>query len=246
MIRIDRKGRPPEYVPRPALTLGLMIQPEVLRTIAAQRVFRGRGLIARFLYALPPSRVGYRRIGSAPLPETIRAGYDAHIRALATGLAEWLSDPAVLVLTPEAHDAMQVIEAETEPALRDDGELASLKDWGSKFVGAVARIAGIIHLAELGAVAGPTTPISADTVWKAADIGTYFRFAAIAAFQAMATDPGITDAIYLLGRIRTLDGDVISERDMHRACQSRFPRKGALIAAIDRLVEHGYGRTAKG
>ena len=32
MIRIDRKGRPPEYIPRPALTLGLMIQPEVLRT----------------------------------------------------------------------------------------------------------------------------------------------------------------------------------------------------------------------
>ena len=77
-------------------------------------------------------------------------------------------------------------------------------------------------------------------MWRAADIGTYFKFAAIAAFQVMATDPGITDAIYLLGRIKTLGGDVVSERDMHRACQSRFPKKDVLLAAIDRLVDHGY------
>ena len=38
MIRIDRKGRPPEYIRKPALTLGLMIQPEVLKSIAAQRL----------------------------------------------------------------------------------------------------------------------------------------------------------------------------------------------------------------
>src|SRR5262249_23330320 len=36
MIRVDRKGRAPEYVPRPAMTLGLMIQPEVLSVIAGQ------------------------------------------------------------------------------------------------------------------------------------------------------------------------------------------------------------------
>jgi uncharacterized protein DUF3987 len=34
-LKVDRKGCPPEYVRRPALTLGLMIQPEVLDTIAA-------------------------------------------------------------------------------------------------------------------------------------------------------------------------------------------------------------------
>ena len=72
MIRIDRKGRPPEYIRKPALTLGLMIQPEVLKSIAAQRAFRGRGLIARFLYAMPVSQVGYRKTGAPPLSETVR------------------------------------------------------------------------------------------------------------------------------------------------------------------------------
>ena len=58
-------------------------------------------------------------------------------------MAGWLGDPAVLMLTPTAHEAIQAIEAAVEPTLADDGELATLKDWGSKYVGAVARIAGI-------------------------------------------------------------------------------------------------------
>ena len=49
MIRVDRKGRAPEYIRKPAMTLGLMIQPEVLKTIAAQPSIRGRGLIATIL-----------------------------------------------------------------------------------------------------------------------------------------------------------------------------------------------------
>jgi len=56
----------------------------------------------------------------------------------------------------------------------------------------------------------------------------------------MGTDPAISDAVYLLGRIRHLGADTVSERELHRACQSRFPKKDSLLAAIDRLVEHGY------
>jgi len=155
-------------------------------------------------------------------------------------MAEWLSDPAVLMLTPAAHEAIQAIEVAVEPTLADDGELASLKDWGSKYVGAVARIAGIVHLSELGSERGPITPVSAETIQRAAAIGDYFKAAAIGAFLVMATDPGIADAVYLLGRIRHLGNDTVSERELHRACQSRFPKKDGLLAAIDRLVEHGY------
>ena len=81
---------------------------------------------------------------------------------------------------------------------------------------------------------------------EAADLGTYFKFAAIAAFQVMATDPSVTDAIYLLGRIKHLGADVVSERDMHRACQSRFPKKDVLLAAIDRLCRSRFPAAADG
>ena len=64
-LRVDRKGRDPEYVENPALTLSLMIQPSVLSSMARQQAFRGRGLLARFLYSVPKSRVGHRTIESS-------------------------------------------------------------------------------------------------------------------------------------------------------------------------------------
>ena len=156
MIRVDRKGRAPEYIRKPAMTLGLMIQPEVLKTIAAQPSFRGRGLIARFLYAMPVSNVGTARPTPDAVPDAVLKAYDTVIRGLAKGLqkAKPDDDPDVLKLTPEAMAAIATIEAETELALREDGPLASLRDWGGKYVAAVARIAGLLHLAEHGGAKG--------------------------------------------------------------------------------------------
>src|SRR6266700_4577607 len=59
-LRIDRVGRPSEYVARPALTIGLAVQPEVLRTMAEIPELGGLGVLARFLYSLPASRMGAR------------------------------------------------------------------------------------------------------------------------------------------------------------------------------------------
>ena len=102
----------------------------------------------------------------------------------------------------------------------------------------MARIAGLLHLAEHGADESKT-PITADTVWAAADLGTYYKFGAIAAFEVMATDPTIADAIYLLGRIKLHPDRHISERDMQRAA-ARFQKKADLLAAIEILVDYGW------
>jgi hypothetical protein len=75
-------------------------------------------------------------------------------------MAGWGGDPAILTLSRTAQEAMQTIEAAVEPTLAGDGELAPLADWGAKYVGAVARIVGILHLAEHGAEKGPRTPIT--------------------------------------------------------------------------------------
>jgi hypothetical protein len=55
-IRVDRMGRIAEYVERPALTICLTVQPEVIRGLHRRPEFRGRGLLARFFYAIPHSR----------------------------------------------------------------------------------------------------------------------------------------------------------------------------------------------
>ena len=106
-----------------------------------------------------------------------------------------------------------------EPTLAGDGELAPLADWGAKYVGAVARIAGILHLAELGAETGPKQAVTAQTILAASRIGIHFKAAAIRAFSVMGTDQGTTDATYLLDRIGRLDKDEVSVRDLFAGMQ---------------------------
>jgi len=165
-FKVDRKGREPEYVRRPAITLGVMVQPDVLTALAGHLSFRRRGLLARLLYAYPVSRVGHRTIAPRSPDEEVVAAYGGHVRTLAAGLAKWLDDPAVLTLTPGAHAAMLRIETAVEPTLAGNGELATLAEWGSKYCGALARIAGMLHLSTHGPDDGPRTAVDADSILR--------------------------------------------------------------------------------
>ena len=63
---------------------------------------------------MPVSQVGYRKTGAARVregPDRLRR-HDPDSRR---GYGGWLGDPAELTLTPEAHAAIEVIEAEIEP-----------------------------------------------------------------------------------------------------------------------------------
>ena len=59
-VRGEFARRPAEYVHAPAIMLGLSVQPDVLEHLSVKLGFRGRGLFARILYALPVSTVGRR------------------------------------------------------------------------------------------------------------------------------------------------------------------------------------------
>jgi hypothetical protein len=87
LLKVDRRGRPPEYVERPCLTIGLAVQPEVLRGLASRPGFGGRGLLARFLYSLPESLVGRRQAGAPPVLPAVADRYALELQALAASLA---------------------------------------------------------------------------------------------------------------------------------------------------------------
>jgi putative DNA primase/helicase len=67
-VRVDRGSREPVILNSPALTLVLTPQPHVLRSLSEHKAFRGRGLLARFLFVLPPSSVGSRKHETIPIP----------------------------------------------------------------------------------------------------------------------------------------------------------------------------------
>lgn len=242
MLRVDRKGRPPEHVGHPALTLALCVQPEVLRAIADMPGFRGRGLLARILYSLPPDIVGHRKIGAPPVPQDVQETYAANVSTLVLTLAEW-TDPAVLVLTPEAAEVVLAAEEAIEPRLdADTGDLASIRDWASKQIGATVRIAGLLHLAA-HLTDGWGKPIAPGTMRDALRITSYYTAHALAAFDHMGVDPVLSDARAVYRWIERTRPAKFTRREVHMGVsRARFPKVGDLDAPLDLLEQHGYIR----
>jgi len=196
-LRVDRISRRGEHVKRPALTMGLAIQPTVLEGLLKNSAFRGRGLLARFLYSLPESRIGSRKIEPAPVPECVCQPY----HDVVWRLCELPWDPAQPQYIQLADDTWMLLRqfmAQLEPELGSGGELDSAQDWGSKLAGAVARIAGVMHCV-IHAYGEPWLyPLAATTMASAIEIGRYATTHALAAFEAMRADKGLSDAQYIL------------------------------------------------
>lgn len=239
--RLDRKSRGPEFMMRPALTLGLAVQPEVLRSVARSPGFRGKGLLARFLWALPESRVGGRLVGVPPVPVGVGDCYDAEVKALVLSLAEWV-DPAVLPLTSDAHELLLGFERRLEPQLeRSSGLLGSIGDWGGKLVGHVARLAGLLHLA--GSVrSGWGQPVGVESMEGALCLADFFVEHALRVFDFMGADEVMESARLVWDWAVRQDGGVFSRRDCHRRFQGRFGRVDELDPVLELLVERGWVR----
>ncbi|KRD05717.1 hypothetical protein ASE48_16210 [Mycobacterium sp. Root265] len=238
-VKVDRKGRPAERIPSPALTLGLMIQPAVVEAIASTPGFRGRGLLARFLYAYLTSRVGRREIAPSPVPAKVLDDYSRFITTLIDGTLRRSGTPAVIRLDEFAQAAFTAIERAAEPTLVGKGELAGLADWGAKYAGATARIAGLIHMAKHGHHGSVQQLVDADTVSRAERMAIYYKACAIQVFTEIGADPEVAKAAYLLRRLVELGEEVVDQRDMQRLAQS-FKTKAELVSAIECLVQHRH------
>ena len=150
-VRVDRGSRPPVDLQEPALSMGLSIQTSVLNEMAGKAAFRGRGLIGRFLFAVPADIVGRRTLETVPVSASVRAGYDQAIMAL-LDLPEQRNmlngELFAIQLTPEAHADWKAFAREVETGMAEGGPLESLRDWAGKAAGAAGRIAGVFHCIE--------------------------------------------------------------------------------------------------
>jgi len=243
LLKVDRRGRPPEYVERPCLTIGLAVQPEVLRGLASRPGFGGRGLLARFLYSLPQSLVGRREVGAPPVPQAMADRYAVELQALAASLSRTPGDdPIVLTLDPPAGDLLLGFERDLEPRLAaGSGDLAHLAGWAAKLAGATCRLAGLLHLAS-HLRDGWVQPIGADTFATAIRLADYLIDHALAVFDLMGADPRLDDARWLLDWIDRTSRGQFSRRDAHRAApRGRFAKATDLEPALRLLEEHGQG-----
>jgi putative DNA primase/helicase len=244
-ILVDRKGREPEKIARPALTMGLTVQPEVLRQLSLIDGARGRGLLGRFLWSVPVSYVGDRDVAATPVSEAIEAQYGEEIRLIVRSLWDYRYDAAmdttmVIPFSPEGDLALRRFERMIEPRLRaSDGDLAHISDWATKLAGHVARIAGLLHVAT-HIRHGWRSDISASIVDDAIAIAEYLIDHALMAFDVMAADVELDDARALLRWVAKQDG--FSRREAQQALRGRSLKVEQVAEALGRLEDHGYIR----
>lgn len=231
-IRVDRIGRPSETILHPALTMLLAVQPEVLNGMMSNSTFRGRGLTARFLYAMPKSPVGRRAFDTRPIPEATKKAYSELITDLLDADGELMD----IELSKEAYGVLKELFDKTEKSL--GGELSDIVDWAGKYVGAVLRIAGLLHFTEHHGIFH-STEVSVDTMRSAVTIGEYFLEHAKAAYSLMGADPINKQCEYLLSAIKRDGLAEFSRRDAMRTCR-RFKTAESLQAVLNRLCEYGY------
>ena len=245
-LRVDRVGRAPDFVRRPALTTGLAVQPDVLRGLASRPGFRSRGLLGRYLYAMPHDTLGSRRIRTNPVPRDAENEYRRKIRYI-LGLSPKLHDrerePHTLRFSAEAQDEMEQFMRWIEPRLADGAEFGDMTDWAGKLAGAVARIAGILHMLDFAGKLEPwEREVSADTVRRAIKVGHYLILHAKYALAFMGSDPTVENAKYILRCIDRTAAEWFTKRDAFEGTKGRFGKVSELEPGLDLLVAHGYVR----
>lgn len=77
--RVGRQSKPPVFLNKPLLTIGLTVQPHVIKNACKNKNFRDRGLLGRFLFVMPKSNIGYRTLEENPMDETVKINYQASI-----------------------------------------------------------------------------------------------------------------------------------------------------------------------
>ena len=215
-IRVDRIGRASESILHPTLTMLLAVQPEVLNGLMTNGTFCGRGLTARFLYAMPKSSLGDRSFYTEPIAEAAKTEYTKLIRSL----LEVDSREESIELSGEATAVLEQLFRDTESRFRTD--LAEITDWAGKYVGAVLRIAGLLHGAQHHGFMD-FTEVSGQTMENAVRIGEYFLEHAKAAYSLMGADPVNKQGEYLLSKIQKAQVREFSRRDGAVASRRQNP-----------------------
>ncbi|WP_145247878.1 DUF3987 domain-containing protein [Aeoliella mucimassa] len=231
----DRVSRKSVSVERPALTCAYAIQPAVIEGLADNTAFRGRGLLARFLYAAPRSWIGQREIAPAPVSDVIREAYRQTVRRL-------LSTEGEITLELDSHaDAhFQGWEAEIEEMLGDGGLMETTRDWGAKLAGATLRIAVVLHCVEHGLEGQIEMP----TIVAAIEIADYLVPHAEAVLTLMCA--GVSNdndgSQYVLRWIERHGLSHFTKRDAQQHGKRKFPRAEDIDPALKTLVLRGYIR----
>lgn len=255
-VTIDRKNSDSIILKNPTLTVGLMVQPSVIRELPSN--FSDRGLVQRMLFFLPKTSIGTRRTGAdvIPMPASIEEEFNSKVEKLVKMEYPKTEDDAeeitlafengiTLNLSEDAQIHLHKIEAENEVLLRDQNNSETFEGFVGKLTGNIIRIAGLLHVAEHVDTSYCNVPktIEYETLKKADSIRRFLIKHAESAFGVIGEGENVSEVKFILSRIveMTKDGSTLIYRDLLRSVNRRFKAED-LKNILTLLEEMGYIR----
>ncbi len=243
-VQVDRASKPSVIIDSPALSLGLAVQPSVLAGLNSNPEFKGRGLLARFLFTMPPSNIGRRKLENLPVPDSVTDKYRKMFSALLEIAEGRTSDNEfhsyTLRLTEEAYSEWKRYQMAVEGMMDHGGALEDEREWGGKLPGAVARIAGLLHCAETASEEPHKHNITVETMRHAIQLGELYRDYAVIVFDHMGTDSALGNARKIWSWIERNRNSYFLRSECHAALRGQFRHIRTMEPAFDCLIERGY------
>ena len=243
--RIDtaRIGREGNQASEALLTMVLTVQPSVIAALAERPELAGRGLTARFMYAVPPDVLGNRDLSlRAGADDVLALRYEQELMTLGRRLLSW-ETPATIVMTPEAAQHYTDWRQALEDRRRPDGDLRPLAEWTGKLESSVVRCAALLHLA-WGKGAGEAIDLAG--IAQAIAVGEYWLAHAGHVHDMWGTSPDIADARMILDWAARKGVTSFTARDLYAANRARFRKADDVLPGLGLLTERGWCRTEDG
>jgi hypothetical protein len=248
-VRISRASKDEITLRSPALTMLLTVQPSVIQEAISNEVFRGRGLVQRFLFAMPVSRLGFRSLEPVAIPENISGKWQSIVTRLLNEVQHEDDHGGLIArtirLSPEAAAAWRKFQREMEHSMRPGGEWDFETGWASKAPGAVGRLAAVIH-SGLCAARGRSpddVPIDLSIMTAAVSLGRKISEHSRVAFRGAGVDRGLRLANKVASWLERERLETFSSRDLQRhVCGGDKLDEQELAGAIEDLQEAGWIR----
>ncbi|PQO31792.1 DUF3987 domain-containing protein [Blastopirellula marina] len=241
-LQIDQPKGERIAIRHASLTCAYAIRRDAIEALQQRRTRRGRGLLDCFLFSLPASNMGQRKIAPPAMDEAVRTGYETTIRKL-----DAIAGPLTLQLNDEASKLFHAWEGEVETMLARNDPRETLRAWLDRLPANMLRVAGVLHCFANGDAEEIPTEVPGEMIRAAIEIGRYLMPHAEAVLGTMHchdADP-IDGARYLVQWIKSQRVRVFTRREAHQRSRARFSFVEQINAPLAELVRRGYLRVVE-
>lgn len=188
--------------------------------------------------------MGYRPVDPPSAPTAVLDRWAGLVGGLTRRFREFDAESVQLRFDTDAQDDLRALNAEIEARFRPGGDFEHWRDWPSKLLGLVVRLASQLHLAS-HPEDGDRRAIARETLSDAIDIGEWALEHARAAYRMMAPGPDLAGPQVILRALARIGNPTITERQLFRAVASTLiPTMDDFRPMLETVERYGWVRPA--